>query len=207
MAFLPQRQHVDAAPSAERAPQDDPTGRTRRIGRTGRRRDERGVAFPSPVVILSVIAVVMAGVAFVATKGQGPTEREITTVARPSATPTETATVEKSVAKGKSLAPKKKAKKKPPPVRRDQVYVVVFNNSGITGLAGQYASTAAGLGWQVVGSDNWYGTIAGSTVYHPPHLAREAKQLALDLGIARVMPAVAPMATDRVTVILTSDAA
>ena len=34
----------------------------------GRSRDQRGVVFPSPVVILSVVAVAMAGIAFVATR-------------------------------------------------------------------------------------------------------------------------------------------
>jgi len=162
-----------------------------------RRRDERGVVFPSPVVILSVIAVAMAGVAFVFTRDSAPTEREITTVAVPAAsespaaapaTPTETPKPEK---------PKR------PEVDRSRVYVVVFNNSGITGLAGQVADQATQIGWQVVGSDNWYGTIPASTVYYPARLQRAAKLLALDLGIDRVQPAVDPMREDRVTVILT----
>ena len=41
------------------------------------------MVFPSPVVMLSVIAVAMAGIAYVATQGEEPTEREVTTVARP----------------------------------------------------------------------------------------------------------------------------
>ena len=170
--------------------------------RPGRARSDAGVAFPSPVVMLSVIAVVMAGVSFVATRDQGPTEREIAPVARPSAA---ASLADPEVAKATEPIEKKKPKKKP--VDRSSVYVVVFNNSGITGLAGQYASTAGGLGWQVVGSDNWVGTIPNSTVYFPSQLEREAKQLALDLGISRVMPAVDPMSTDRLTVILTADAA
>ena len=55
MAFLPQR------PVASRLL----SGRT-----------DRGVAFPSPVVMLSVLAVGMAGVAFVATNDDQPAERE-----------------------------------------------------------------------------------------------------------------------------------
>jgi hypothetical protein len=39
------------------------------------------VVFPSPVVILSVVAVAMAAIAYVATQGQPPTEREVTRVA------------------------------------------------------------------------------------------------------------------------------
>ena len=43
-------------------------------------RNQRGVVMPSPVIMLSVIAVAMAGIAFVATRGGEPTEREVTTV-------------------------------------------------------------------------------------------------------------------------------
>jgi hypothetical protein len=162
-----------------------------------RSRDQRGVVFPSPVVILSVIAVAMAGIAFVATRDSGgKDEREITTISQPStsAAPSETA------APSAEATPTKKPK---PQVDRSKVYVVVFNNSNVTGLAGKVASQATQIGWQVVGSDNWYGTIPSSTVYYPKRLERAAKQLALDLGIQRTAPAVDPMRLDRLTVILT----
>jgi hypothetical protein len=83
--------------------------------------------------------------------------------------------------------------------------VEVFNNSGISGLAGSTAARAQGAGWQVVGSDNWYGTIDASTVYYPPGMLAAAKLLGKDLGIARVKPAIPPMRGDRLTVILTAD--
>ena len=79
----------------------------------------------------------------------------------------------------------------------------MFNNSSISGLAGRVAAQAADAGWQVVGSDNWYGTIPSSTVYFPPRLAKAGHQLALDLGIRRTLRAVSPMRLDRLTVILT----
>ncbi len=66
------------------------------------------------------------------------------------------------------------------------------------------AEQASGIGWKVVGSDNWYGTIPTSTVYYPQKLKAAAKQLALDLGIKRTAPAVDPMRGDRLTVILTA---
>ncbi len=44
-----------------------------------RRRDQRGAVLPSPVVWLSIVAVVVAAFAFVATRDTGPEEREITT--------------------------------------------------------------------------------------------------------------------------------
>ena len=159
------------------------------------RRNQRGMAMPSPVVMLSVIAVAMAGVAFVATRGGEPTEREVTTV---SGTPTGT-----TPAPSPTFAPTKDPKPQPPKVVRGKVYVEVFNNSGITGLAGSVAERATGMGWQVVGSDNWYGTIPTTTVYYPAKLKAAAKQLALDLGIKRTAPAVDPMRLDRLTVILT----
>ncbi|MFN8193204.1 MAG: LytR C-terminal domain-containing protein [Nocardioidaceae bacterium] len=158
-------------------------------------RDQRGVAFPSPLVALSVIAVVMAGLAFVLTGHEPDSEREITsTAASPSPSASPTTRVEPS-------------KPEPPAVHRDRVYVEVYNNSGVSGLAGRVAAKAAKVGWNVVGSDNWYGTIPSSTVYYPKRLSAEAHQLALDLGLRRVVPAVAPMRMDRLTVILTDDAA
>lgn len=158
-----------------------------------RARNQRGAVFPSPVVILSVLAVAMAGIAYVATRGAEPTEREVTPVVqeKPSESPSPT------------YEPTKKAKPKKPPVQRGKVYVEVYNNSGITGLAGQVAERATGIGWAVVGSDNWYGTIPATTVYYPQQLQRAAKTLALDLGIQRTAPAVDPMRRDRLTLILT----
>jgi hypothetical protein len=160
-------------------------------------RNQRGMAMPSPVVMLSVIAVAMAGIAFVATRGGEPTEREVTTVSdTPRHTPSESPSA--------TFSPSRKPEKpKPPKVQRGKVYVEVYNNSGITGLAGRVAERATGIGWQVVGSDNWYGTIPASTVYYPAKLKAAAKQLALDLGIKRTAPAVDPMRLDRLTVILT----
>lgn len=159
-------------------------------------RNQRGVVMPSPVVMLTVIAVAMAGIAFVATRGGEPTEREVTTVAGDENKPSESPSP--------SYSPTKKPKPEPPAVQRGKVYVEVYNNSGITGLAGSVAERATGMGWQVVGTDNWYGTIPATTVYYPPKLAAAGKQLALDLGIKRSAPAVDPMRRDRLTLILTA---
>jgi hypothetical protein len=163
------------------------------------RHDERGVVFPSPVVILSVIAVAMAAIAFVATRGAGPAEREITTISRD-----ETPSASTSPQSDASASPSSEATEPPkPPVDRSKVYVEVYNNSSVTGLAARVAAEASTAGWQVVGSDNWYGTIPATTVYFPARLKAEARLLALDLGIERTAPAVDPMRLDRLTVILT----
>lgn len=157
---------------------------------------QRSGVLPSPVVLLSIIAVVMAAVAFVATRADEPVERDITPVAQPEATPSATAPPEAEPTRTPTKKPK-------PAVDRAKVYVEVYNNSGIPGLAGQVSTRASDVGWQVVGADNWYGTVPATTVYHPARLAREAAVLAKDLGIERVQTAVAPMKFDRLTIILT----
>jgi hypothetical protein len=154
-----------------------------------RARGQRGVVFPSPVMILSILAVAMAGVAWFATRHHDPTERLVTPSAQQSP----------SAHKSTYHRPKQQHTSQKPAFDRSKVIVAVFNN----GLAARVATQTAHAGWQVVGSDNWYGTIPASTVYYPPRLTKAGHQLALDLGIHRVMPAVNPMRLDRLTVILT----
>lgn len=159
---------------------------------------QRGLLFPSPVVILSIIAVAMAAIAFVATRDGGePTEQVITPVAEPTPSPTSTPSAEPTT--------KPTKKPSPPAVRRDKVYVEVYNNSGISGLAGRVADKATEIGWSVVGSDNWYGTVPASTVYFPKRLERAATLLARDLGIKRTNPIVGAMRADRLTIVLTGE--
>ena len=165
-----------------------------------RGRDQRGVALSSPLALLSAGVVLVAGAAFVFTDDDpAPVQTARAVTATPSPTPTRTA----ETAPTPELTKKAEPKRKKPVIRRDRTYVEVYNNSGITGLADRTARRAAGAGWQVVGSDNWYGTIPASTVYYPPRLAAQARLLGKDLGINRLRPAVAPMRFDRLTVILT----
>ena len=160
-----------------------------------RARTERGFAYPSPLVMLSVVAVAMAGIAFVATKNQPETERQITPASAPQATPSNTPTI--------TPEPEKKPEK--PKVQRAKVYVEVYNNTSIQGLAGRVSDRATDIGWQVVGSDNWVGTVPANTVYFPQRLKAAGRQLALDLGIRRVQPAVGSMKMDRLTIVLTGE--
>lgn len=173
---------------------------------TPNRRGDRGAVFPSPVVMLSIIAVVMAGIAFVVTRDDEPTERKVTTVAEdPGSDETSSPDDDPTASSTADPEDDKTDKPKPPPIDRGATYVIVYNNSGITGLAGRVAEDATAAGWNVVGADNWYGTIPANTVYFPRALRREAEQLALDLGIERTAPAVDPMQLDRLTVILTAE--
>jgi LytR cell envelope-related transcriptional attenuator len=160
-----------------------------------RLRNQRGIVFPSPVMILSIVAVAMAGVAWFATRHHEPTEQRVTPSSAQQTPSDDTST----------YTPPKDHSRKPqqPAFDRSTIPVSVFNNSTVQGLAGRVASQTRHLGWQVVGTDNWYGTIPASTVYYPPQLAKAGRQLALDLGIHRTMPSVAPMRLDRLTLILT----
>jgi LytR cell envelope-related transcriptional attenuator len=176
----------------------------------GRRRDERGITASSTLAVLSAAAVALAGVAFVATaaprhpgqRAEHPVAASTHASATPSSATPSSTTPHRSPAHAKAH-PKQAHKAKP--VRRGETYVEVFNNSGIRGLAGSTAARAQGAGWQVVGSDNWYGTIPASTVYYPARLRAQAVLLGKDLGIARLKPLIAPMQGDRLTVILTAD--
>lgn len=172
------------------------TSRRLRARRTG---DQRGAAYPAPLVALSVVAIAMAALAFAFTGGDDGDE-EIRSAAAPPAT-----TTSEAPPATEEPAPEEPPATEEPEIDKSQTVVEVYNNSGISGLASRTGETASAAGWQVVGSDNWVGTIPSSTVYYPERLEPQAQLLAVDLGIARLMPAVDPMRGDRLTVILTSD--
>ncbi len=152
------------------------------------------MAVPAAAVVASVVLLAGAGVAFVATNG----DDDKGVIANVAQAPVPTKTVEPKPEPTKQAKPK-------PQVKRGNIFVEVYNNSNIAGLAGKVAEKADGAGWKVVGSDNWRGTIPASTIYYPERLKRAAKQLSKDLGVKRLMPAVDPMRGDRLTVILTPD--
>lgn len=175
------------------------------------RRDERGAVLPSPVVWLSIVAIVVAAVAFVSTRGEEPKEREVTTApvssssddtsAPPTQTPAdddETATDDPTTS-----ATPDEPKKTKKPVERADYGVVVFNNTTISGLAGEVLTRVGEIGWQAVAADNWYGTIPATTVYFPPGMRDAAQKLALDLGVQRLIPADPAMSDTNLTLILT----
>ncbi|QGG40438.1 MULTISPECIES: LytR C-terminal domain-containing protein [Aeromicrobium] len=108
-----------------------------------------------------------------------PTKSTKTTEPTPSAAPTESA----------------------PAVRRDAP-VSVLNNSGIGGAAAAFSAKVTAAGWSLGGIGNWTGSIPANTVYYPPGLKAQAEQLGQDVGIERILPSVAPMRMDRLTIIL-----
>jgi hypothetical protein len=151
----------------------------------------------SAMAVTSAAAVVLAGAAYVATDPDDPPPPQASLAAAPERVETPTTVRAEPRAQ--------REKPQPPAVQRSKVYVDVYNNSNVTGLAGRTAERIGSAGWQVVGSDNWYGTIPATTIYFPARLERAARLLSKDLGIQRVLPAVDPMSMDRLTVILTAD--
>lgn len=158
---------------------------------SARTRDEQGAAAPSFVVMLSVVAVAMAGIALIARHDSGG---GLEPVAAPDASSSATVSPSATVSATASVAPK--------PVQRNEVNVEVYNTSSIKKLAARTAADAATLGWQVLGTDNWPGSVPAPTVYYGPRLEEAAKLLGKDLGIRRIRPSVDPMKPDRITVIL-----
>ena len=82
--------------------------------------------------------------------------------------------------------------------------VDVYNNAGITNLAASASSDVRAAGFSIGGVDNWYGAIPSTTVYYPPGMEQQAKLLADNLGVGRVMQAVDPMSSERLSLILTA---
>jgi hypothetical protein len=160
-----------------------------------RARDERGVVLPTRLLVLCISAVAMAGLVFISNDpDKRPGDEATPTVNTPSKTSSPHTTTP-------STAPKPKVKS----FKRADVLVEVFNNTRVKGLASGVAGKAKAGGWNVVGSDNWYGTVDATTVYYPPNLHDAGKALGRDLGIKKVKPAEDPMRFDRLTVILTDD--
>ena len=158
----------------------------------------RGLAFPSWLVAVCAALVALALVGFVVTG-----ERDTDVSAAPAANATAESPAPTADVPPKSRPHHDKDHHHARPVERRTAYVEVYNNSGITGLAGQTSAVLQDSGWRVVATDNWYGEIPASTVYYPPQLAAQARLLARDLGVTRLHPAVSPMSFDRITVILT----
>ncbi|GAA3542532.1 hypothetical protein AFL01nite_09820 [Aeromicrobium flavum] len=126
------------------------------------------------------------------------------------------ATTKKTVKPQASAKPKPKAKPRPEPSTEPtteatteapatrSLSVSVYNQVGIGGLAGRVAGQLRGLGWTVGTVADWRGGVPQDTVYYPAGGQAEAALLAQDLGIARLMPAIANMSTSALTVVLAS---
>jgi hypothetical protein len=161
------------------------------------------VALPSAVTLGSAALVLAAGVGLVAVTSLADEEP-----AHDSSRTTPSTSEPDPTSPTRTVAPRAPEKTKKPKPDRGQavpkVFVEVYNNSGITGLAADTAVTLEGAGWSVAATDNWYGSIPDNTVYYPDGMRPAAEKLAKLLDYSRMRPAVSPMQFDRLTVIITS---
>ena len=148
------------------------------------------MALPSAVTLGSVAFVVAAGIGLAAVASNASEDPA-------SQQPSAHDTTKPDTTKPDTTKPDKR----PDPVPK--VFVEVYNNSGITGLAATKARQLERAGWNVAATDNWYGNIPANTVYYPARLEDSARDLAKTLHITRTRPAVSPMQFDRLTVIYT----
>ncbi len=160
------------------------------------------MALPSVVTLGSLAFVVAAGVGYAAT---------LSASASPSSSPASHSSLSghspRLPVAVKHIPTPNHAATTPKKQRTDvipHVLVVVYNNTGISGLAASKAAILEGAGWNVASTDNWYGTIPANTVYYPPHMRPAASKLARVLHLTRLRPSVSPMQFDRLTVILAS---
>jgi hypothetical protein len=85
----------------------------------------------------------------------------------------------------------------------DRPKVDVLNQSAADGSASTVAARVRSRGWVVGRVDDFHGNVSTTTVYYPPGLRSEAKDLAADLsGSPRVQAAFSTISDTRLTVIL-----
>jgi len=179
----------------------------------GRRYGDTGLVMPSGVALASLVVVTVAVLAFLVTGSPDPVSTPPPAAASagepepdPDPDPTKDTAAPPAPPDKAKGQPREREPRRPPATKSPspQAYVEVYNNSSITGLAAQTASELQDAGWNVVGTDNWYGEVPATTVYYPQRLRDQARLLARELGVDRVLPAVTPMRFDRLTVILTA---
>jgi hypothetical protein len=118
----------------------------------------------------------------------------------PSSTPTQATSPTPSPTKTRTST-------KPATVPDRGAAVVVFNQTGVSGLAANFAARLGQAGWTVAGVDNWVGSVPATTVYYRPGDEAAARTLMKDFPeVGRVRPAISGMPDRGLTVILAGDA-
>jgi hypothetical protein len=84
------------------------------------------------------------------------------------------------------------------------VEVVVLNQTGRAGLAGQVATRLRGRGWTVPAVGNFRGVVPATTVYYPPGQEAAAQAAAESLPTTpRIRPRFGNLSATRLTVVVT----
>ena len=166
------------------------------------RASEEGAIAPASLLAAAVVAVAIGTAGYALTAGPSETGAQASST-RSAPAPLDTTpspTVVKTTRPHPTIAPTPT----PPVITRGNFNVAIYNDSNVRGLAARTSTKAQTVGWKVVTTSQWFGTVDTSTVYYPPTMKAAAQQLATDLGITTVKAAVSPMQMDQLTVILTS---
>lgn len=165
----------------------------------------KALTLPGWVILLCALVCLSAvsyyGFLLVDDQSSKPTASPTATPNSPATTAPTTATPTPEPTTATTPTPKPKPKPKAAPVQRN-IPVGVYNNTRTTGLARSVAARVEAAGWTVSGVGNWRGSVPATTVYYPPGFEKQAQTLARDLDFDRVRPLVAPMRTDRLTLVL-----
>lgn len=166
-----------------------------------RRASEQGAVAPASLLAAAVVAIAVGAAGYALTSGHN---EQTPQSPHTQVQPTTSATGPASSSPVTPIASPAASPSTAAPIDRSSYNVAVFNQSTIKGLAARTSTKAQNIGWKVVATSQWLGSISTSTVYYPPSMQAAAQQLADDLGITSIKPAVSPMQMDRLTVILTS---
>lgn len=167
-------------------------------------RNSTGAVLPTRLMVLSISAVALGGLAFFATQG----DDDSNDTAAPSSNSSVVAPTTSPITQPPGGPQTPVTTPTPPkPVNKAKTDVLILNNTNITGLAGKTRSRAEKAGWNVIDTGNWQGAVDATTVYYGPGMKAAAQELAADLGIKRFKPLFATndLSPKRLNVILTPD--
>lgn len=180
--------------------------------RTRHGRRDRGVALPSPVAAISIVAIVVAAIAFAVTGFGGNKTKVI-----PNSAPTTSISSTASTSASSSASSSSTTSSSPTPTAtasafttadKAAIHVSIWNASTTAGLAEKVSQTVKAAGWTNFGTGTTHRHYAATIIYYP-HTGDAAKwkaaaeQLGLDLGITNLSTGDAGTPQDRLTLLLT----
>ncbi|BBH17018.1 hypothetical protein Back2_13050 [Nocardioides baekrokdamisoli] len=169
-------------------------------GHTSRR--DRGVALPSPVAAISIVAIVVAAIAFAVT-GFGGSKTKVIPNAAPTHSSTHASTSATSTATSTVTLPPSSTPTVAP-INKTAIHVSVWNASTTPGLAKDVLVKVKAAGWTNSASGTTHVHYSANTIYYPAKYAAAAKQLGLDLGITNLSQGDSATPQDRISVVLVS---
>lgn len=168
-------------------------------GYTSRR--DRGVALPSPVAAISILAIVVAAITFAIT-GFGGSKTKVIPNAAPSTSVTATTHATSGSTPKASATATSTATATAAPIDKKSIHISVWNASSIPGLAQTVLAKVVAAGWTNSAAGTRHVHYAATTIYYPAKYAAAAKQLGLDLGITNLSTGDAATPQDRISVVL-----